>query len=298
MLLPKNPRQRESHLCDSSQCWLHFGIYRQWNSLKVLYPSTTEITVPTTQRDSDYKATLVEVKATALGWAAFLISLTHRAELKVGKSLTPAAELSQNQWDSCRTSNSPAVQVAVKRCLWLQGTRVPQQALCLCSLQIIPGFTAKGRQFSGTTGYVQCSSNVWQWDTAIRHDSASAPCSLPGPTRTRLSLGTTELEAVHSLSPQISIFHCKKLLKSAELLEFIQWCSSSGKTEVQGRYLMHTHQHKTLIYLKRGNQIIIFFWSLYMMPNFFLWLLNYLPTQEIRTLCCINWHIRELMYCK
>lgn len=59
---------------------------------------------------------------------------------------------------------------------------LPQHPLCLSSGQISWGFTSQGRQFSGRTGYLQCSLNVWEWKTPIRHDPApSALCSLLPP---------------------------------------------------------------------------------------------------------------------
>lgn len=54
---------------------LHFGIYRPLRESSLHPGRATEITVPTTQRDSDYKPTLMRGKSIALGWAASLISL-------------------------------------------------------------------------------------------------------------------------------------------------------------------------------------------------------------------------------
>lgn len=111
------------------------------------------------------------------GAGQHLWSLLHIARTQDGKIshlsswiFTEPVGLLQNQQVLSSAGCCETLPLSVCRQLPL-----PQQPLCLCSLQIIPGFTSKGGQFSGRTGYVHSSLNVGEWKTPIRQDSAPCP---------------------------------------------------------------------------------------------------------------------------
>lgn len=159
---------------------------------KVNYPrSTTKITVPTTQRDSDYKATLMRAKSTARGWATFVISPTHSQNSR-WENLT----LEQLNFHS----GTPAEPASPQQC-WLLWNAASEclQAAPSPSATPVPLFPADYPRiyFQGRAVLRQnrlCAQQLKRGRMKDTHQTGL--CSLP---RTRQSLGTSELEAlVHS----------------------------------------------------------------------------------------------------